>query len=161
MAVSFKIYGTIDTTPNFDEITELLEESDFDITIELDGEDEDEDAEDWGELFIYEASLDEPISLYRISEEDDLEEELEHVLKHFGGNGHGDEIKDLRHTLDNCVVIYGVEVPEECEDDDTALVLASLIVQTMAQRCDGIYCVDGEGFFNDAGDLIYELAEED
>lgn len=156
MGLSFRVYGTNEAIPNVDEIIEFLEESEFEVTIESD----DEEEEEWNELFVYEASLDEPVSLYRLTEEDGAEDEVETVLSHLTENGNGDEsAKELRHTIENCMVIYGVDVPDEAEDDDNALVLSSLIVQLLAQKCDGIYCVDGEGFFNDAGDLIYELVE--
>ena len=157
MGLSFRVYGTLELTPTLDELIEILEEGEFDATIESDGEDE----VDWSEFLIFEASLDEPISLYCIDDEDGINDDLDHILSRLMHNGNQEDAKELIHILQNTVSIYGVDVPEEHEDDDNALLLCSLLVQYLAQKTDGIYCVDAEGFFNDSGDLIYEVVQEE
>lgn len=157
MAISFRIYGTLEAIPTLDEVADYLEESDFEVTIECEEEDED----DWEEIFVYEESLAEPARVFRTDDGDSIEEELEEVLKIIDRSNPSQEVKDLLHTLSNCVVVYGVELPDEAEEDENALILTSLVAQCLAQKVDGVYTVDAEGIFNDAGDLIYEMAVED
>lgn len=159
MALAIRIYGTVDVFPSMDEIIEQLEESDFEVTLET--EEDEEDEENWQRLYVYESSLDEPISIDRFDGSHPLREEidaLKETLQEYEQCAEGDY---LQNTLDSCAIAFAVEAPEEIAEDDNALMLATLIAQIIAQRTDGVYCVDSEGFFNQNGDLIFELANED
>lgn len=162
MAVLFRVYGTVETAPPEDELVDFLEDNGFeDITVETEEVEEDiEELEGWTELLVFEPSLEEPVSIARLVDDDAFNQELESISGKLNGNGTaGEELKELRHTLDNCVMIYCVEIPEEYADHDDTLMLANMVAQFLAQKADGVYCVDQEGFFNDSGDLIYEVAE--
>lgn len=152
MALSYRIFGTIETIPSLEEIADYLEEGDFDVTIEC----EEEDVEEWTELFIYEEALEGgPARLFRIEDSDAIEEELSVVLNMLGKNGDSAEFKELRHQLSNCVVVYGIEL-QDGDEDDNALLLTCLAAQCLAQKADGVYTVDTDGIFSDDGELIYE-----
>lgn len=154
MALSIKVYGNADSFPSIEEIIDFLEESEFEITIET----EDDDEDDWEELYVFESSLDCAIDVVRCDEDEEIEEEVKNLLESMNGST-TEEAAVIRQTLENRAIVMGIELPEEAEDDDNALVMCSLLAQYLAQRCDGIYCVDGEGFFDETGELILELAD--
>lgn len=156
MGLSFRVFGTNDVIPAIDEITDLLEESEFDISVETE---EDEDEESWSSFLLFEGSVDEPINVFRIESSDAIDEELEKIRELISDEDK--DAKDLVHTLENCVVVFGIDLPDDIEDDDNALMVGSLVSQFLAQRTDGVYAVDSEGIFNDAGDLIYEMIQEE
>lgn len=157
MPLTIRIYATVDTCPSLEEIVDALEESEFEVTIET----EDEEDDEWNDAMIYESSLDGPITLTR-DDSGDYDEELEEYTKALGnGSGHEAEEGSLLHTLQNTVAIYGIEAPDEIGDEDNALLLCSIMAQILAQKTDGVYCVDGEGFFDETGELIFEVAKDD
>lgn len=137
-----------------DDVLEALEESDFEATIESDDEDED----DWTELMIFESCLDGPITLFRYLDTRELNQEVKNLVAMLASHRESDGGRHLLGTFDNCIMCFGIEVPEEMAEDDNALLLCLVLAQLLSQRCDGIYCVDDEGFFDDSGDLILELA---
>jgi len=163
MAVTFRVYGTVESVPSDDDLIDFLEENNFeDLSIEteeVDSEDEDENS-GWAEWLIYEPNLDEPVAVTRIVEDEAFGAEIDRIVARLStASKDSDEVRELRHVIDNCVVVYAVELPEEYADNDEAMMLTSMVAQFLAQKSDGIYCVDEEGFFNDAGDLIYEAVE--
>lgn len=158
MGMNFRIYGSVESIPSMDEIIETLEESDFEITLENEDEDEDE----WTQLMVYESSMAGPITLFRFVEGDDLPEAIEELMEAISENPDSDEGNQLLGILENCTIGYGVDLSDELVEDDNAIVLSQLLAQYLAQKCDGIYVVDEAGFFNETGDLIYEaLVEEE
>lgn len=159
MAFSIRIYGTVDSFPSMDELIEILEESDFEVTLET--EDEEGDEENWTELLIFESSLDGPISVYRLVEPDILTAEVDKLKETLGEYEESPEGNLLLNVFENCAIGFGIEAPEEIANDDNTLLLSSLVAQILAQRTDGVYSVDSEGFFNENGELIFELASEE
>lgn len=153
MGVSFRVYGTVDAFPSIDELIEVLEDSEFEVTIETEDEDEDE----WSDLLVFEPSIEGPVNAFRL-DGNEFDDEVEDLLDALKGCEPGQENSDLVRTLQNAVICFGVDLPDDLVDDDNALLVASLLAQQFAARCDGVYCVDGEGFFDDSGELILELA---
>lgn len=139
-----------------DEIVEFLEESDFDVTIECE-----EDEEEWTEILIFEESLVEPIRVTRMEDEETVEEELNTLYDLLSPEENNPDYKDLFHTLSNCISVYGAELPDDCEEEDNALLLSNLVAQCFAQKVDGVYTVDDEGIFDDSGELLFEQLVED
>ncbi len=157
MSLSIRVYGTIDQLPSIDELMELLEENEFEVAMETD----DEDGDDWEELHVFESSLDRPVSVLRILEPPVMTSEAEGLLKELTTQNGSEESHVLVETLQNCVNMFGIELSEEMAEDDTALLLSSLLAQIFALKTDGIYCVDNEGFFDDSGELVFELAADE
>ena len=144
--------------PSREELQEALEESDFEVTLE--GEEDDEETA-WIDLEVYESSLDGPIALSRITDADMLEEEAAEYVEVLTEQNPSEEAKFLLNVFENCSIGFSIELPEEVAEDDNALMLCMVLAQTLAEKCDGIYSVDNEGLFDETGELIFELAEED
>jgi hypothetical protein len=152
----FRIFGSVDSIPAMDDLIECLEEGEFEVTFES----EDEDEENWSEIQIYEASLDGPVVLFRMVDGDALGEELSDAIDALTED-ESEEALNVRGALESASIGYGIDLPDDLTEDDNALVLCQVLAQFMAQRCDGIYSVDGEAWFNEAGELILEYASEE
>ncbi len=157
MSLSIRVYGTIDAVPTIDELIDHLEERDFEITIET----EDDDEEDWTELLIFESSVERPLDVTAYNDDNDFGQEYARIKETVKALGETSEIADIKKTISNCTIIVGIELPEEAVDDENALILCCLIGQFIAQKTEGFYCVDEEGFFDSAGDLILEATTAD
>lgn len=157
MALCFQIFGTDDELPTPREILDVLEESDFEVSIELEEEDEDNERE-WTELLIYESSLEEPVTVYILGL-DELDESiatLKQSLRQFNGSI---DLKEINHQVDNIVVGFRIEYPNEDLDDENPLLMSHLIAQILTQKTSGFFTVDEEAIFDETGDLLLELAE--
>jgi len=158
MSLTISIYGSTDANLEIDELIEILEEAEFEVTVEEEEERED-DSDPWTDLLVFEASIDGPISLSRLDGSGEQEKEVAGLLSALREVKKCRETKYISNLLENLAIGFTIEVPEEMAEDDNALLLASLLAQILAQKSDGIYCVDGEGFFDESGDLILELAD--
>jgi hypothetical protein len=159
MSLMIRVYGTVEAFPTMDELIEQLEEGEFEVTLETEEDDDDED--NWTDLFVYESSLDEPVSIRRFEDPDTLKDEIQALKDTLSEYEESEEGSHLLNVLENCSVAFSVEAPEEIAEEDNALLLCTLLAQILAQRSDGLYSVDSEGFFNENGELIFELASED
>lgn len=158
MSVLFRIYATTESCPALDDLIEVLEESDFEITLESEL-DEDEDGV-WEDVLVWDANLEEPLSVIRLTDVEEVRTDSVQLLEQLGlGPNHCKEREFLERALKNCAGAFTVEVPETLADEDNALLLASQLAQFLSQRTDGFYTVDSEGIFDDSGDLLLELVE--
>jgi len=159
MSMSFRIFGSVDALPSPDELVETLAEHDFDLTVE--NEEGDEEDEEWVELMVYESSIDGPIRLFRYTDSDQLSGDMGDLMDTLAEEEESEEAQQVLGILENCTVGYGIDLSDEIEEDDNALLLCSLLAQLIAQKCDGIYSVDDQAYFNETGDLMYAMAEEE
>lgn len=156
MALRMTIYSTLDGYPSIDELLEALEEYEFDATIEC----EEDEEEEWEDLYVFESSIEGAIEISRSDQRNEIVSALNGTrtsVERFCTNGSREQILQV---FDNCVMIFEIEIPEELVNDDNALLLGSLLAQTLAARTDGIYCVDSEGYFDELGELLFERAAE-
>src|SRR5690606_7793112 len=109
---------------SIEEIIDFLEESEFEITIET----EDDEEDNWEELYVFESSLDCAVDLVRCDEDEEIEEEVKNLLESMNGST-TEEAAVIRQTLENRAIVLAIELPEEAEDDDNALVMCSLLAQ--------------------------------
>lgn len=158
MPMVFRVFGSVDSVPTMDEIIEMFDEAEFEVTLETENEEDDEDV--WSDLLVYESSLDGPINLFRIEDEDAFAETVEQALEPLEGQ-EADDAEAVRSVLESCTVAYGIDLQDEFADDENALVMCSVLAQFLAQRCDGLYLVDSEAWFNEAGEMVLEFAEEE
>jgi hypothetical protein len=159
MALSFFVFGTDDEFPSSLELLDILEESDFEVSLEDDEDDEDhEDDEDWTTLLIFEESLEEPITVKRLTDESEFDELAAQLAEAARSAGDGAAVKDLVDHFEAATIGFTVELHDANEDDDNALLLCALIAQTLAARCDGIYSAGGGAFFDETGELLLDLA---
>jgi hypothetical protein len=142
-----------------DEIIEMFEDAEFDVTLETETEEDDEDVA-WSELLVYESSLDGPISLFRYEEPEDYAEALEAAMAPLEGQ-ESEDAEGVRAFLESCSYGFGIDLPDEFADEENALVMCSVLAQFLAQRCDGLYLVDTDAWFNEAGEMVLEFAEEE
>ncbi len=68
-----------------------------------------------------------------------------------------DEARSLKEILNETIVTYSIDLDEEMVEDDNVMLVAMLTAQFLAQKCAGVYCVDSEGFFDETGELLYEV----
>lgn len=156
MALCFRVFGTDYEPPAPREILDALEESEFEVSLETEEENED-DEEEWFQLFLYETSLDEPVTIF-VLEDDELEDELSELGKLIV-NVNGDaDLADLKHQVESTVLGFRIEYPTD-DDDENALLMCHLIAQVVAQKISGFFTVDREAIFDDSGELLVELAE--
>ena len=160
MSMMFRIFGSVDAPPSADELLETLGEKDFDLTLENEEEDEDEE-ESWAELMVYESSMDGAIRLFRYTEGEQLSDDLSSLMDGLADREDAEQAGQILGLLENSTVGYGIDLPDELEGDDNAILLCSLLAQMLAQKCDGIYCVDDEYYFTETGDLMLATVEED
>jgi organic radical activating enzyme len=156
MALSISIYGVLFALPSIDELIETLEESEFEITMETE-----ESEEDWEELLVFESSLEGPIDVIRYMERSEYAQDLSRIKDCLENQDDSKSRRQILESVENCAAAYRIDVPDEMEDDDNALLIAIILAQTFVQRIDGFYCVDGEGFFDESGDLILEVAKNE
>lgn len=155
----FRIFGSVDSLPTMDEIIEMFDEAEFEVTLESESGEDDED-EIWSELLVYESSLDGPISLFRYEDPDDFAEALESATEPLEGQ-ESEDAESVLAFLKGCPYGFGIDLPDEMADDENALVMCSVLAQYLAQRCDGLYLVDSDAWFNEAGEMVLEFAEEE
>lgn len=157
--MQFRIYGSLESTPSAEEITESLEESEFDVTIEAEEGDGGDEA--WTSLLVYETSLEEPIPVFRYADDDDLEQDLAELTELLEDEENSKEKNAVLRQVGNSGVGYGVDLPDDLIEDDNAIVMCSLLAQFLAQKCSGFYTVDSGAFFSESGDLMYAMAVEE
>lgn len=156
MSFSIRVYGTVDAVPSYEEILEALEENELEATAEV-GDDDDP----WAEMLVYVSDLDGPISIVCHSDQEPLREETKELIERFSTQDESEEAHRLVNAFESAVVAFTVEIPDEMAEDDTALLMTSLVAQILAQKTDGIYSVDAEGFFDETGELLFAPAEEE
>ncbi len=111
MSILFRIYATTDACPSLDDLIEWLEESDFEITLESEL-DEDEDGL-WEDVLVWDANLEEPVSALRLTDGDEVRDDCIQLLEQLGlGPNHCKEREFLEKVLRNCTGGFIVEVPE-------------------------------------------------
>lgn len=157
MALCFRVFGTDDELPPPRELQEILEESEFEVSFEMEEEDEDNE-EEWFQLLVYESSLDEPVTVVFL-EPDELQEEIEELRSILCRMGDVPGSTEIRGQLEAALAGFRVEFPDGEEDDENALLLCHLIAQSLAQRTGGFFTVDNEAIFDEAGEMMLELLE--
>ncbi len=160
MSVSFRIYSTVEGCPLLEDLIEALEELDFDIEVESELE-EDEDGF-WEDVLVWDSGLEEPVRVVRQTNGEEIGSEAGNLLGLLNlQSNHCSERVFLEEILKNCTGGFVVEIPESLAEEDNALLLGSQIAQFLSQRCDGFYVVDSEGVFDDNGEFLLELIEEE
>ncbi len=160
MSISFRIYSTLEGCPLLDDLIEALEELDFEIEVESELE-EDEDGM-WDDVLVWESSLEEPVRVVRLTNLDEIGADTGKLLELLNlQSNHCSERVFLEGVLKSCVGGFIVEIPETMAEEDNALLLGSQVAQFLSSRCDGFYVVDSEGVFDDNGEFLLELIEEE
>lgn len=157
MALCFHVFGTDDELPAPRELQEILEDSEFEVSFEMEEEDEDNE-EEWFQLLVYESSLDEPVTVLLL-EDDELREQVEELSALLKRLGELPEATEIRALLEAAVAGFRIEFPDGGEDDENALLLCNLIAQSLAQRTGGFFTVDNEAIFDETGELMLEFLE--
>jgi hypothetical protein len=157
MPLVFYVYGSVDSLPTLDEVIETIAEAEFDIEVET--EDDDEDAE-WQELEIFEDSIDGAIKVSRMLDKEDLGENLQVAIESLEEDGSA-EANKLAAILGECSLGFTVELADDLAEDDNALVLGKALANYLAERCDGVYSLDGDAWFDNTGELILEFITEE
>jgi hypothetical protein len=157
MAICFCVFGIDDELPPPREILEALEECDFDVSLETEEED-DEIEEEWFQLKIYETSLEEPIEV-TLLDNDELQERVDELRDQIGHCDDSEVVSRLSHQLGSAVIGFRVEYLDDASEDENALLMCNVIAQILSQKLSGFFTVDNAAIFDDTGELLMELVE--